>query len=73
MEQNSKQETEKIEAENSTSQENQKPSQSQKQNTYSHSEMLTPSEIESLRKDRKESALVSRAYFTAKYGNPNQN
>ncbi|MBF0233053.1 MAG: hypothetical protein HQK65_08450 [Desulfamplus sp.] len=63
MKQNSKEPSENL-----TLQENLKPSPNQNQNTYSNSEMLTPSEIESLRKDLKEASIVSRAYFTAKYG-----
>ncbi|MBF0258635.1 MAG: hypothetical protein HQK62_07325 [Desulfamplus sp.] len=63
MKQNSKEPSENL-----TLQENSKHSHNQKQNIYSHSEMLTPSEIESLRKDGKEADRISRAYFTAKYG-----
>ncbi|MBF0258662.1 MAG: hypothetical protein HQK62_07475 [Desulfamplus sp.] len=57
---------------NLTSKESLKHSEAPEVNPYSSAIMLTPSEIESLRKDGKEADRISRAYFTAKYGNMNQ-
>jgi len=55
-------------SENLTLQENSKPSQNQKQSTYSSSVPLTPSEIKSLQKERLKGDMISTAYFKKKFG-----